>query len=114
MLTTIGSQPAAFFLHQMQTTCSDCQNTFELDLQEIPFGDDQIEVGFECPYCHTWFHSYNTNQALEKRRALLKRFEAKANRSDEHWQRYKRKKREFQQAFDRLNPRPRPSLAGAA
>ena len=98
----------------MQLTCSDCQHAFELDLQEIPFEDDKIEVGFECPYCHAWHHAYYTTKNLEKHRVLLEKFKAKANRSDKAWRRYKRKKQEFQQAFDRLNPRPGPALAGAS
>lgn len=98
----------------MQVTCNDCKSVFEFDLIEIPYGDDKIEAGYECPYCHTWYHYYYTNQKLEERRNLLEKFKAKANRSDKDWQRYKRKKKEFQQAFDRLNPKPGPALAQIA
>ena len=72
----------------MQIQCHDCKREFELDLQEKPLDDGNIEVGFECAFCHTWNHGYYTNPNLEQKRTLLKKFEAKARASD---------------AYDRLN-----------
>ena len=87
----------------MQIQCHDCKREFELDLQEKPLDDGNVEVGFECAFCHTWNHGYYTNPNLEQKRTLLQKFEAKARASDADWQRYRRKKAQFQAAYDRLN-----------
>jgi hypothetical protein len=83
--------------------CHECKHDYVLDLQTKPRDGGLVDVGFECPDCHTWNHCYFTNPSLEQRAALLKRFADKARRSNADWQRYQRKKAEYQRAYSTLN-----------
>lgn len=88
----------------MQVKCSECGHMIEMDVQERPAKDvDTVEVGFECPDCHTWFHGYFDTPELKAQRNLLAKFKAKAARSQADFQRYKRKQQAFKEAFYRIN-----------
>ncbi len=91
-------------------TCPDCDHHYPLDLQEIVVAKNKIEIGHECPACHTWYHSFFTSPKLKQQQALLARFKAKASRSPKHWQRYQRKKAAFKTSYNRLNPHPSSPL----
>ena len=93
----------------MLVRCADCGNEFVVDLVTVERKPGVFEVGFECPLCHTWHHSYFSNQSLEQRRAMLAKFRAKAGKSAGDWERYRRKKQQFATAFDRLNPAETPA-----
>lgn len=80
--------------------CSECKFEYVLDVEHRPVCEDIVDVGHECPQCHTWFRSYYTNPILDKKRRLLRRFMAKAHLSLEDSQRYWRKKKEFATSHD--------------
>lgn len=81
-----------------------------MDVQQRPASDPTLlEVGIECPDCHTWYHGYFTDDGLEQLRALLGRFQAKAQRSQADFARYQRKREAFVAAFYRINQR-RPDM----
>lgn len=92
----------------MQVKCNDCRHLIEVDVQQKPAEDGLIEVGFECPDCHHWYHGYVTNADLEQKRSLLNKFKAKATHSESDFARYQRKREAFKVAFYRLN-RGRPT-----
>lgn len=95
----------------MQIKCNDCGRLIEMDVQQRPAANDPTltEVGIECPDCHTWYHGYFTSDELEQKRALLGRFQAKAQRSQADFARYQRKREAFAAAFYRINQK-RPDM----
>jgi len=87
----------------MLVRCHDCEREFVVDLVERETEPGLTAVGFECPWCHRWHHSYYSTAGLKRKRQLLKKFKAKARRSAADWERYRRKKQEFTAAFNRIN-----------
>ncbi len=86
-------------------TCPSCQAVFTLNINRRPAGAGQVEVGVECSLCHFWQHSYYTNPGLDERRAALQKYQADANKSEAHMQRYLRAKARYQQAHDAVQGR---------
>ncbi len=87
----------------MLVRCHDCDREFVVDLLERETESGPTAVGFECPWCHRWHHSYYSTANLKRKRRLLRKFKAKARRSAADWERYQRKRREFGAVFNQLN-----------
>lgn len=84
-------------------TCSDCNHQYVLDIEKRPVKGSRLDVGHECPMCHTWYHSFFTTPKLQKQAELVNRAKSRANKSDTHFQRYKRKLAEYQRSFALVN-----------
>ena len=93
----------------MLVRCNECDREFVVDLAEVEVKPGLAEVGFECPMCHTWHHSYYTTPALKRQRVRTAKYRAKAGRSAANWDRYQRKKGKYAAAFDRVNRQKTPS-----
>ncbi len=87
----------------MLVRCHDCEREFVVDLVENEIEAGLTAVGFECPWCHRWHHSYYSSANLKRKRQRLQKFRAKAGRSATDWAWYQRKRREFTTAFNRIN-----------
>jgi hypothetical protein len=101
-------------------TCNDCQHEFVLDLVERPAAGSPsagsggvVEVGHECPMCHTWYRAFYTTPRLKEQAARLLKFRDKAGRSEKDWARYQRKLAEYRRSFAVVNP-SRPTIEAAA
>ncbi|MCG3208636.1 MAG: hypothetical protein FOGNACKC_02248 [Anaerolineae bacterium] len=84
-------------------TCNDCGHEFVLDLEERPAEGKRLDVGHECPMCHTWYHAFFTTTRLKAQAERLLKFRDKANQSEPDWQRYQRKLAEYRQSFALVN-----------
>lgn len=85
-------------------SCSDCGHQYVLDIEERQAEGGKLDIGHECPMCHTWYHSFFTTPELQRQADLVNKFRDKASKSLKDLARYRRKLAQYRQSFALVNP----------